>query len=360
MRSSRQPLLTEKARMVVGSAQDRAVFENSQAGRAAAADYRRVVAERAAKPREYDAPRGAGCCDELFFGRQLARHRAAVRESGRQQRGAAGRCVPPSFSALVPTCLMGTIAQCCLTPILPQLKQQFFGTGHEAATVSGWTDSTGFCIGFLVAGIIGRLSDCYGRRSIIIAQKISSLLCLAALAFRAELHNNLWIYIGLCIAQNAVTGGRYGGSTVWNAYLADCYETHERSLYFGYYTGLWMLAITAGPLIPVYVPQLSGIALWDTNFKFAFALGAADLLYCVLVLPESLPVDDRPPFTLNALNPFAPLRYLAESKLVRCLAVVLVPNTLQGAGMGDYLFYCEQHPLSNKQLSLACAEEFST
>lgn len=101
---------------------------------------------------------------------------------------------------------MGTVAQTALTPILPQLKQQFFGSGHEAATISGWTDSAGFCIGFLVAGIIGKLSDCYGRRAVIIAQKLSSLLCLAALAFRAQLHNNLWVYIGMSVAQNAVTG----------------------------------------------------------------------------------------------------------------------------------------------------------
>ena len=137
----------------------------------------------------------------------------------------------------------------------------------------------------------------------------------------------------------AYAGGRFGGSTVWNAYLADCYETHERSLYFGYFTGLWMAAITVGPLIPVYIPQLSGIALWDTNFKFAFALGCVDLVYCTFILPESLPTDNRPPFSLDALNPFAPLRFLSQSKLVRCLAIVLVPNTLQGAGMGDYLFY---------------------
>lgn len=100
-----------------------------------------------------------------------------------------------------------------------------------------------------------------------------------------------------------------------------------------------MAAITVGPLIPVYVPQLAGVALWDTNFKFAFALGCADLLYCTFILPESLPESGRPTFSLEALNPFAPLRYLSQSKLVRCLAIVLVPNTLQGAGMGDYLFY---------------------
>jgi MFS family permease len=52
--------------------------------------------------------------------------------------------------------------------------------------------------------------------------------------------------------------------------LADCYEAHERSLYFGYYTGLSMFAITIGPLLPVYIPPL---AVWDTNFQFAFWLG---------------------------------------------------------------------------------------
>ena len=37
---------------------------------------------------------------------------------------------------------------------------------------------------------------------------------------------------------------------------------------------------------PVYIPQLSSMAMWDTNFKFAFFLGSADLLFCVFVLPE--------------------------------------------------------------------------
>jgi hypothetical protein len=81
----------------------------------------------------------------------------------------------------------------------------------------GWLIGSIGSIGFVVAGVIGRLSDCYGRRSLIIAQKLSSLICLAALAFRTELNNNLWVYIGLGVASNAITGGRYGGTTVWNA-----------------------------------------------------------------------------------------------------------------------------------------------
>lgn len=202
---------TVPLRSVGGDA--RVVFEATTRGRAAAADYRRREARAAAsRPPPYNPPRMARLCDELCFGAQLDRHRQSLAPAaGADSKagvggGAAAGWMQPSFAVLVPTCLMGTIAQTTLTPILPQLKQQFFGTGHAAATVSGWTDSAGFCIGFLVAGIIGKLSDCYGRRSVIIAQKVSSLLCLAALAFRAQLHNNLWIYIGMSVAQNAVTG----------------------------------------------------------------------------------------------------------------------------------------------------------
>lgn len=156
-------------------------------------------------PPPYKPPWLARVCDEALFGVQIDRYRKALAGSGAPA-AAEGSLIRPSFWPLVPTCLMGTVSQTALTPILPQLKQQFFGSGHEAATVSGWTDSAGFCIGFLVAGIIGKLSDCYGRRSVIIAQKLSSMLCLGALAFRAQLNNNLWIYIGMSVAQNAVTG----------------------------------------------------------------------------------------------------------------------------------------------------------
>ena len=195
----------------IGDSGARLVFEASAKGRAAADDYRRREARAAAnRPPPYNPPWLARLCDEALFGAQIERHRKVVA-------GSSGASAPPSrfqpsFWMLVPTCLMGTVAQCTLTHILPQLKQQFFGSGHAAATVSGWTDSAGFCIGFLVAGIIGKLSDCYGRRSIIIAQKISSLMCLGALAFRAQLNNNLWIFIGMSVAQNAVTGEICAGS----------------------------------------------------------------------------------------------------------------------------------------------------
>ena len=59
----------------------------------------------------------------------------------------------------------------------------------------------------------------------------------------------------------------------------------------------------------------------------------------LLVISQSAWICDASLTLLCLCVVYCRLRYLAESKLVRCLAVVLVPNTLQGAGMGDYLFY---------------------
>ena len=53
-------------------------------------------------------------------------------------------------------------------------------------------------------------------------------------------------------------------------------------------------------------PEISGKDHWDANFKSAFGIGCLDLLYAVFILPESLPKENRPAFSMDALNPFAP------------------------------------------------------
>lgn len=83
----------------------------------------------------------------------------------------------------------------------------------------------------------------------------------------------------------------------------------------------------------------AGSTDWPKAFRVAFLLSVVNLVYVACVLPESLPSEGRPHFTFDNLNPFAPLRFLARSRLVRTLAIILIPNTLGTAGMGDYLFY---------------------
>jgi hypothetical protein len=126
-------------------------------------------------------------------------------------------------------------------------------------------------------------------------------------------------------------------------------QPEQRSLYFGYLQGVSMIAVTFSPLVPVYVPGAfsfraiylhfpiiltdkktpihgagldgAGSSDWDINFRWSFALACLNLLYVVVALPESLPAEGRPTMSLDSLNPLAPLRFLARSKLVRTLAI---------------------------------------
>eukprot|EP01043_Picozoa_sp_COSAG02_P069773 COSAG02_NODE_12096_length_1598_cov_1.323549_1_plen_164_part_10 len=101
----------------------RTVFASDATGRAAARaqqDYRRgLLASHTdgtgSPPRRIRPPMGARLCDEILFGSHIARHGADIgggAPSGTQRRG----LMAPSFFMLVPTCLMGTIAQTTLTP----------------------------------------------------------------------------------------------------------------------------------------------------------------------------------------------------------------------------------------------------
>jgi hypothetical protein len=186
------------------------------------------------------------------------------------------RCAQASIWWLLPSAVLGTACWSLITPIKPELYQQFFdGNGGTAAAVSGWADSAGYALGFASAGVVGKLSDARGRKIVLVVQKASSLLAFAALGFRRRLHNNLWYFIvGQCVMRAT------GPPTIYNSYLADVYSAEKRSLYFGYLWGAQTIAIAGGPMLSIYVPSLKGEGNWDLCFKLATAFALVDFLWC--------------------------------------------------------------------------------
>jgi MFS family permease len=114
------------------------------------------------------------------------------------------------------TQLISSIAACILSAIIPQLRAQYFKSGHAAANASGWTDSLAYCIGFLAAAIIGRWSDCHGRRPIMILQSLIAVLNYACLVLLPQLGGNLWFYIVATMLSKIVASG----GAVSSAYIA--------------------------------------------------------------------------------------------------------------------------------------------
>eukprot|EP01052_Picozoa_sp_SAG31_P005965 SAG31_NODE_270_length_18732_cov_9.342618_21_plen_278_part_00 len=238
-------------------------------------------------------PGGASCCDRACFrGRPELSHRQPNQNQPKPTEtnrhlpatgsehscSSHGGVFQASIWWLLPSALLGTASWSLITPIKPELYQQFFsGNGGTAAAVSGWGDSIGYALGFVSAGVVGKylrisqniskhlrishnisygagkISDVWGRKPVLAVQKLSSLLAFATLGFRANLGNNLWWFVvGQCIMRAT------GPPTIYNSYLADIYPPEQRSLFFGYLWGVQTIAVAGGPMLSVYVPSLQG------------------------------------------------------------------------------------------------------
>jgi DHA1 family tetracycline resistance protein-like MFS transporter len=162
----------------------------------------------------------------------------------------------------------------------------------------------------LGAPLLGALSDAVGRRPVLLlgVAGLGANYAVAALAPNLTVLFAARIFAGLC-------GASY---TTAAAYIADVTPPERRAAAFGLIGAAagcgFILGPAIGGLLGDYGPRVP--------FAAAAVLGAINLLYGVLVLPESLPRTMRRPFTWRAANPFRALLRLARFKAVPGLALL--------------------------------------
>jgi DHA1 family tetracycline resistance protein-like MFS transporter len=101
---------------------------------------------------------------------------------------------------------------------------------------------------------------------------------------------------------------REAAFSVASAYVADVTKPEERSRSFGALGAAFGLGFIFGPMIG------GTLALVDIRLPYfaAATLGLLNWLYGFLVLPESLPLDRRKPFSIARANPFSALMALTK------------------------------------------------
>jgi MFS family permease len=144
---------------------------------------------------------------------------------------------------------------------------------------------------FLTAPTIGRLSDRYGRRPILIWTTAGVILSHVLLGFA----DSLWMVI-LARTIGGIAAGNVG---VIFAYVADISSGADRAKFMGYLGAAFSLGFMFGPVIG---GVLAGTEVETANFMLP-AFSAAGLtvvaLLCLLAfLPESL----KPEYRSNAAN----------------------------------------------------------
>ncbi|MBV8634071.1 MAG: MFS transporter [Burkholderiaceae bacterium] len=202
-----------------------------------------------------------------------------------------------------------------LVPALPLLVGEFVATKELQAQWYGILASVFGLLQFLCMPLLGVLSDKVGRRPVMLYSMAGMCLNFLTTALAPNLP---MLFLG------RVIGGMSAASmSVASAYASDISTPENRAKSFGLIGAAFGFGFICGPALG----GLLGHFGMRVPFYLAAVLSACNFLYGYFVVPESLPLDRRAPFTLARANPFGSLFALARRRDVRGLIVALCFST---------------------------------
>jgi MFS transporter, DHA1 family, tetracycline resistance protein len=203
-----------------------------------------------------------------------------------------------------------------IIPVLPPLVGSFTSSQSEQAFWYGAVTIAFGIANFFGSPILGRLSDRYGRRPVLLI----GFSGLALSFFVTGMATALW----MLLTVRLFSGAMQSNVAVANAYVADITPPADRAKAFGKLGAMLGMGFILGPVIG---GLLGGISL-HLPFFVAGSLACLNWLYGYFVLPESLPLERRQPFVLREANPVNSLRGLTELKGVGSLVIVIALSGL--------------------------------
>src|SRR6202790_1962963 len=217
----------------------------------------------------------------------------------------------PAFVFIFITVLLDMLALGMIIPVLPKLVVDFLG-GDTArgAQIFGVFGTAWALMQFVFSPVQGALSDRFGRRPLILMSNLGLGLDYILMALAPTL---MLLFVGRVIS--GITSASI--STAY-AYIADVTPGEQRAGRFG------LLGVAFGVGF-VFGPALGGLAgniSPRLPFWIAAGLSLANALYGLLVLPESLPPQQRAGFAWRRANPFGALVLLRSHLELSALATV--------------------------------------
>jgi DHA1 family tetracycline resistance protein-like MFS transporter len=205
-----------------------------------------------------------------------------------------GRAAPhpkrAAHLAIFLTVLIDLIGFGILIPILQPFAQEQFGASDMQAM---WLMGIYSLMQFVFSPILGRISDRVGRRPVIIASLIGSMLgyLIIAQAANPVLSMDGRLSLALLFAARVVTGVCGASFSTAQAYLADITAPEKRAGVMGMIGAAFGIGFVLGPIIGGLTSDTPlGPSL---PFYIAAGMSFANALYCWKKLPETLPPEKR-------------------------------------------------------------------
>lgn len=208
------------------------------------------------------------------------------------------------------TAMLDIVSMGLVIPVLPSLIEEFAGSNAAAGIWNGVFVALWAAMQFFASPVIGSLSDQYGRRPVILISCAGLSLDWMLMA----LAPNLW-----WLAVGRILGGLTSSSfTTVYAYMADITEPEKRAKAYGLIGAAFSGGFVLGPVMGGLLGELGPrIPFW-----VAAGMSGVAFLYGWLVLPESLPVEKRMPFSWARANPVGSLVLLKRHAELAGLAIV--------------------------------------
>jgi len=175
------------------------------------------------------------------------------------------------------TVLIDLIGFGIIIPILPLYAERF----HATPMAIGWLTGIYSGMQIIFTPILGRLSDRFGRRPVLIVSILGTAAGFLLMGIASALP--------LLFVARIVAGITGGNISIPQAYIADVTTPEKRSRAMGLIGAAFGLGFTFGPIIGGVMSRIS----YSTPFFFSAGLALVNALLVYFALPESLSREQR-------------------------------------------------------------------
>ncbi|WP_341933599.1 MFS transporter [Microbacterium sp. LWO14-1.2] len=211
---------------------------------------------------------------------------------------------------LVVLTMLTVIGMTVVLPVLPFVVLQYVTHEHDLALWVGVLEAINGLCAFLVAPFLGRLSDRFGRRPIIIAAAFGAAFSMALFGIGGA----IWVLV----LARVIQGLTAGDMPALFAYLADITPPEKRAQRFGLLGALSGIGMMLGPAIG---GLLAAVSLQLPVFLTA-AVSLVIAILSLFLLPESLKPENRiPAIRARDVQPFAVFAEAFGRKELRALMI---------------------------------------